>query len=474
MARVCTTITEWIQTEISKPIEEWEERSKQECRKRPWYDPRRWLCTIVRWFVLVVRWVVVTVVTAVITVVCRLISEILGVVWNVLQFFGNLLKAIFTWDKCALQEALAELLDAIAAVLTLIGTVVIRPIIDRVQTYRLRRYVKHQVAQRYVMEPDVIPRLWATFNVDTGVFGYRVTCDLYRMYVDSLTLTDRFGDVPNLFALHDAGLVDLYQLAGFDAGCALFSEAGWYRPRHLAVTLPEGEQTTPPPKLTRDQLTEYIDSRGTAGPHFRIYAISPSNIGMRRTTAEEYGRQLGLILTFDNKAIEVTHERYINYSEGVQTDFLIQELRRTDKKVDPVAAGMELCSPVAVAVFGFSDGSLRGLTDNLIGTSCPARNLPASDTSGVSFIDDIPDAIRRFVLIHELGHYYGLCHVDGFDRIMVSGKPGQGDIFTWKAIGNAFVHGGPRFIYTEAQRAWDFIIDNFPHGCLAPDGDVIL
>jgi hypothetical protein len=189
------------------------------------------------------------------------------------------------------------------------------------------------------------------------------------------------------------------------------------------------------------------------------------------------GRQLGLLLDFDRKEIEVTDERYINYHPGVQRDFLIKELKRKDKKVDPIGVRMDLCSPVAVAVFGFIDRTMRGVTDNPIGTDwCrpPDVNLTPDDDSGVSFIDDIPDSIRRYVLIHELGHYFGLCHVDGFDRIMVSGREGQGSSITWKAPFNFIFHGGPRFIHNEAKRAWDFILTNFHQSCLDPDGGGVI
>lgn len=117
-------------------------------------------------------------------------------------------------------------------------------------------------------------------------------------------------------------------------------------------------------------------------------------------------------------------------------------------------------------VFGFTDRIKRGQATNLFGTTaCAKNNLADGDTSGVSFVDDIPDELRKYVLVHELGHYYGLCHVDGFDRIMVSGNKAQGDKWTWGAVPNTLIHGGPRFTHAEAKQAWDFILDNFPEGC---------
>ena len=324
------------------------------------------------------------------------------------------------------------------------------------------------------------------------------------MYVDSKTMTERYRDVPNLYALHRDGLVNLYELAGFDNDCTIFSKEGWYRPRHQTATFPFasggggfGEPT--PPELKKEQLDEYIDSAGQKGPHFRIYAISLGNLDTRTDAAQEKGRQLGLRLDFKREDKEVIDPEYINYKgqainivpidcltyKKSQIDYLIGELGRHPKadfeycnyaQQPTMVTGSlaeaytELCSPVAVAVFGFTDKTSRGLASNLIGTTaCYDHNLDPSIVSGVSFIDDIPDEVRKYVLVHELGHYFGLCHVAGFDRIMVSGKPGQGGLWTWDSIPNIFFHGGPRFTYAEAQRVWDFILTNFPPTCLAPE-----
>ena len=47
MALVCTKIDEWIEEEVSKPIEVWEDQQKEKCKKRKWYDPRSWFCWLV-------------------------------------------------------------------------------------------------------------------------------------------------------------------------------------------------------------------------------------------------------------------------------------------------------------------------------------------------------------------------------------------------------------------------------------------
>jgi hypothetical protein len=242
-----------------------------------------------------------------------------------------------------------------------------------------------------------------------------------------------------------------------------------------------------------------------------IYAMSKGRQDSRIKAAQTKGRQLGLILSFDAKVKEVTDPLFINYrSTGSitivgtpidcttrlkgQADYLVCELerhpdmnfvccdadfQRRDIMASPVEARHDLCKPIAVGVFSYPNNELSGYASNLIGTTgYGANDLPDSSTSGVSFRAQNPEEMRQWVLIHELGHYFGLTHVDGFDRLMTTGEEGQAEWLTWQALPNTFWHGGPRFIYTEAQRVWDFILTNFPAKCLAPttggDGGIIL
>lgn len=51
MAAVCKDYKKWVEEQVEKPVEEWVEKTEQKCKKRKWYDPRRWLCWLVTTFV---------------------------------------------------------------------------------------------------------------------------------------------------------------------------------------------------------------------------------------------------------------------------------------------------------------------------------------------------------------------------------------------------------------------------------------
>ena len=480
---VCTTITEWIREEVSKPVEEWEERTKEQCKKRKWYDPRKWLCYLVVYLVKVVRWIVVTVLRAVVSTVCRIIVAVLGFIWDLLRFLGLLIKALVTWDKCTLQEALGMLGNAIIRVFHFLGEVIFQPFGDAVNEFKLRRYVKKKIEARFAGNQTMIDAVKTNLHVDHGVFGYRLNCKVVRLFVDSQTMTTSYADKPNLAGLHHDTSIDfdLYVLAGFHGdtdNCDIFGN--WYRPRPQTGTFPfasgGGLGEPEPPPIKRERLKEYIDSNGSKGPHFRIWSMSKDNLDKKLDAAKEKGRQIGLILNFAVEDREVTDPHFMFYDTGNQTD-LLKELGRIDKSIDPQGALQQLCSPLAVGVFRFKNEKRRGLATLLFDTKCQARNITGRNVSGVSFIDDIPDEVRKYILIHELGHYFGLCHIDGFHHIMVSGEQGQGDLFTWDTIPGLFLHGGPWFEQWEGEQAWDYIIEHFNDACLSglkpPDGPFV-
>ena len=114
-------------------------------------------------------------------------------------------------------------------------------------------------------------------------------------------------------------------------------------------------------------------------------------------------------------------------------------------------------------------GSFVGYSTHLDDAVClDGDPFTGSDTSGVSFLDRRPDFVFQYVFVHELGHYFGLCHVDGLNRIMyTSNKNEDKTWWSWMVLPEyIYLEGGPRFVLDEAKRAWDGIVGGYPTDCL--------
>lgn len=107
MGRSCREIHEWIEEEVEKPIEEWEERQEQRCReeKCKWWMLclNKLICWFVTILVKVVRWVTVTVGKWVVRVVCETVNFVLDVAgWIInlvlaIPIIGGIIRAIWNW-----------------------------------------------------------------------------------------------------------------------------------------------------------------------------------------------------------------------------------------------------------------------------------------------------------------------------------------------------------------------------------------
>ena len=175
-----------------------------------------------------------------------------------------------------------------------------------------------------------------------------------------------------------------------------------------------------------------------------------------------------MILEWTRETKEVTKPEHIVHpgfdtaiSSSSEVSFLKEICGRIDKTSSPAGAIADLCQPVAVGIFRYTD-TLRGLAACLAGsTQCQSPH----NASGVTFIDNQPDIVWKYVPIHELGHFFGLCHVDGLDRIMYSSK--QNSWFSWKTLPKLLLlYGEPTFTLDEGKQAWDYIIANYSEGCL--------
>jgi hypothetical protein len=481
MAIECVKTQEWVEEEISKPIEEWEERTEEKCEDLPWYDPRGWVCWLVTTFVKVVRWVVVKVGKWVIRTVCKGLSAILAFVRDFVSGLWDVVAGIFTLDWRRILDGLIQIGASLVNVIVTFGRIIllgdtIDYIIEEFNRGQLRAYVRFLLQSKYTGEE--LQKIKETLRVDHGAFGYRIPMRAIRTFLDSET-ADQSG-VPNLVLLHENKSINLRELCGFE-----FTEGFWNRKRYKTMKKGDvvggglGEADNP---ISESELDLYLSSRGAQGPKFIVLCMRDGVLSTKLRAAELKARELGLMPQWTQETKEVTLPEHIKHN-GFDTKiassslvrFLIEVIGRQSKVldasgnvIDETNALHDLCTPVAVGVFRYTDG-IRGIAACLKGSSCQALH----DASGVTFIDNKPDIVWKYVPIHELGHYFGLCHVAGVERIMYSPREYEGwwnklkSAFTWGTLPKLFyTKGEPSFTLDEAMRTWDYIVAHFPASCL--------
>lgn len=476
MALVCTKVNEWIEEKVSKPVEEWEERQEKKCKDYPWYDPRGWFCWLVTWFVKVIRWIVVTVGKWVVRTVCKLVTVVVGIISDVIGGLWDVIVGIFTLDWRRILDGLLKIgLGIVAGLIGLFRIVFLGDTIDyvveEINKGRLRDYVRLLLNRKY--SGATLDQIKAAIRLDHGAFGLRMSATAFRTVLDSETISPTDPSAPNLVVLNESGAINLRELCGF-----AFTEGFWNRKRYKTLKKETvvaggggGEFDNP---ISEDELNTYLSSRGAQGPKFIVLAMRDGVLDDKIRTAEDKGRELGLMFDFDTTTVPVTRADHIvqkgfdtTVSDAALRSFLIDIIGRTDKGVNPAGAAAELCHPVAVGIFRYTDG-LRGLTAPLVSSAC---GQSGGSASGLTFIDNQPDHVWVYVLIHELGHYFGLCHVDGVDRIMFSNR--QNSWWSWSVLPNwLYFQGEPIFVLEEAMAAWDYIVANFPPACLGAEAPI--
>ncbi|WP_027330777.1 hypothetical protein [Marinimicrobium agarilyticum] len=107
MGRTCREVHEWIEEEVERPIEEWEDRQEERCREEPcnWWllCLNKLVCWLVWVTVKVVRWVVVTVGKWVVRTVCTVVNfllDLLGAIWGLIlsiPILGGIIRTVVNW-----------------------------------------------------------------------------------------------------------------------------------------------------------------------------------------------------------------------------------------------------------------------------------------------------------------------------------------------------------------------------------------
>jgi hypothetical protein len=448
--QVCHDVSEWVEENVSQPV--------QRCVEQ---DCNWWCLCCNKWFCFIV-WILVTIGNWVVHAVCELVADAVDIVVGVVTGLFDIIVGIITLDPARIWDGFLEIIIPVvkgAVDVFRIGTGgdLIGFFVDETNKWRLRNYVRGLVDGNRAYTGDQRRRIKSALGIDEGSFGLRLRVSALRSFVRSDAQAIEAA-VPDLVSWHnDPNLntkVDLKILAGFD------STGFWQRGRPQIVA-DDGSG------FSASDLDAYL-ANPTAGDvrHFSIFCMSTGVLDDKLATAVVAADGLGLKLRFVRSDVQLTgrgQARVAADDASTVTVLTNPPFNRALESRASTAAQDDLCMPVAIGTFLFNPNTFRGFSAHLHPSACfDDANL----TTGALFRDNVPDIIWKYVPIHELGHTFGLCHVDGIDHIMFG--PKDKSWFDWTFIPQYLWLGGePSFTFNEAKATWDYIIANFSAECLA-------
>jgi hypothetical protein len=380
--------------------------------------------------------VIGTFVAAIAKWILDLAQGVVRVVRDLVDFVQDLVVGILSLDPCRLAEAVANLGGAIGRAISVVGRV-----LGGFPGTGFELFGREDVEQ--IIENGIVnnfgsedQREQARDNIQLGSrrFGLPIKVDQRRMCISS-----REPRV-SLKELHEAGTINLYQAAGRMSGC----KHGWFDTARMEVVYKGTNKT-----VSLSDIRAYLNDGSEAAPEFEVYAITKKVYERYYKLAQKKAKMIGL--TFEDGPIEnfrVITPDEVTVDQNNQSR-LFGRLGRTP--------GDRLCEPPAIAVFGY-EGSFNGFT------TWYRPPADANEPAGVTFRDRQPAYVFRWVLIHELGHYFGLNHAghDGLHMIMYTGNASAGlDPVTGETIPELiFFTGEPRFTIGDASETWEWLFTN--------------
>ena len=486
---VCRQVDEWIEEEVSRRVETWVEEQRQVCQQQScnWLCLccNKWWCGFVSVIVAAVYWVVEKVVRLVTRTVCELIASVVDIVVNVLGGLIGFFVALFSGNWSGAVNSLSRLfLDGLVKPLVDIARIrfggdAIDFIREEINEGDLKAHVQQLLAGRFAEDLTTLAAVSSAISLNAGAFGLRMRCRMVRLFLDSDRDRDAFG-VPAVVRWHEGGLIDLRLLAGVNQAPVTRAFRPDVADASDDLVVGTAFDTDPVPQISASQLEAYIAARGIAsalpqGFKFRVYGCNRATLALKTSTATLKARALGLLLSWNVEDLAATSPTQVMHpgNRAGNREVLVERLGRANTGVDPIAATADFCRPacaLTILYSGCESGAptcLRGLASLLTkAADCPdpKDNLGFDGFSGVTFRDNVSDFVFKYVLIHELGHYFGLCHVDGVDRVMFTGA--NKSIFSWSMIPELYLSAEPRFTIGEAKRSWDYIVANAGVDCL--------
>lgn len=274
-------------------------------------------------------------------------------------------------------------------------------------------------------------------------------------------------------ALHNAGTLDLFALAGLlsTTSFPIFNA----RTRVVMVDAAGTEMWWRP--VTRPDIKAFLASGG-ASSRLRCYALEPHGVGKAMRTAHNKYKKLCIDLSFDASFYFPSWQTYATQPCVTAADFTIAGAGAWFAANTPQNGAESLdARPLCVTIFNLAGGEFGIVAGRTINRLVANTNGCAPDSSadacitginrtvgsGVLWRDGYPPWFGRLVLAHELGHYFGLAHAghDGVENVMFS--KGEGNAILGGGSWRLWSHGEPVFVDADVEHAWRFIIKRMRH-----------
>lgn len=452
---VCQDIGNWFNQNVQQQLEQCVEQS---CN---WWCLccNKWLCALV--------WILVTVTVWVITRTCEVVADVIDVVVGVVTGLIDIAVGIFTLDWSRVLGGLIEIFVPIITLgiyLSTIGTLgsLVGAFSRGADRWSLRDHARTLLMTRFGDNKALFDAATAAVGTEGQGFGLRLSTAALRCSIRS-DLRSRGDGPPDLIRFVDEGL-DLKTLAGFGMQPPWWSRA-----------FPEIKGDNGP--ISAADIDDYIARRGSGEgvKHFTLSSMSRAALQSRLDAVNVHASELGLILQWTIQDVSPTQADQFLMNDNAFASVLPQApFSRHADITDPDLATAELCMPVAIAAFGFMTATLNGISTVKAASVCvePSSDgsnaLPPDGITGTAFRYRQPDIMFKYTLVHELGHSFGLCHVNGLFRIMFTNAPDQHkSLWSWSSLYQLWTQGPEAgFVLDEGKAAWNYIVANFGTPCL--------
>jgi hypothetical protein len=342
----------------------------------------------------------------------------------------------------ALAFGLIPLVGILISIRVIAG--VVAGIRDSVEQNQLEDVIRSAINNAFGAGSERATRSLEEVGVNGRPMGLLFEADARRLFLSSDSRE------PNLKNLHEEGVVDLYALAGYASTCK------------DTINQPDGEVVYAGTNLrvSYADLETFLDDGPGSVPEFHVFSITRAKFRMHLETVRRKSSALGVHLVFPTIGqIQATSSEHVPMNVGEEDppgDAVQQQLFQ---RMGRTGVNDDLSVIPSISHFHYvldSNGrELFGLTSWFRPSSKDVR------LSGVTYRNRTPDWAFRWVLAHEIGHYWGLNHKDrsgadrSLDQIMYAPSTGVG--LSLGAVLSYLAQAEPRFTLDDARTVWDWI-----------------